>query len=129
LGIVPELSTIEHRILVPPKISGRVIEVHSGNFCVDEVIAIISSESNHKESRRRLYLGHLWPVRQPRPVRSRLPPRAPLGTGMRIIDTFFPVAKGGTAIIPGGFGTGKTVAEQSLARWADADIVVYVGCG
>jgi len=129
LGTVLELSTIEHRILVPPQTSGRVIEIKSGKFCVDEAIAVIASESNHKESKKPLYLAHTWPVRQPRPVRTRLPPRAPLATGMRIIDTFFPVAKGGTAIIPGGFGTGKTVAEHSLARWADADVVVYVGCG
>lgn len=129
LGSVPESSAVEHRILVPPRVNGRIVEIYSGKLTVDDVIAVIESGNTHKEKRLQIKLAHTWPVRQPRPTHSRLPPRDPLVTGTRIIDTFFPLAKGGTAIIPGGFGTGKTVVEHSLARWADADVVVYVGCG
>ncbi|MEA3441485.1 MAG: V-type ATP synthase subunit A [Chloroflexota bacterium] len=129
LGSVPESSAVEHRILVPPRVNGRIVEIFSGKFTVDDVIAVIESGNTHKEKRLQIKLAHTWPVRQPRPIHSRLPPRDPLVTGTRIIDTFFPLAKGGTAIIPGGFGTGKTVVEHGFARWADADVVVYVGCG
>jgi V/A-type H+-transporting ATPase subunit A len=129
LGVVPESQTIEHRILVPPGQQGRVVEIRNGEFKVDEVVGILESEDNSRVETVEITLHQRWPVRQPRPIESRLPPREPLITGTRIIDTFFPVAKGGAAIIPGGFGTGKTVAEHSLARWADADVVVYVGCG
>jgi V/A-type H+-transporting ATPase subunit A len=129
LGVVPESKTIEHRILVPPGLRGRVNEIHEGEFKVDEVVALIDIEGNTKEKPLEITLMQRWPVRQSRPVDTRLPPREPLITGTRIIDVFFPVAKGGAAIIPGGFGTGKTVTEHSLARWADADVVVYVGCG
>ncbi len=129
LGVVPESKTIEHRILVPPGQRGRVVEIHEGKFKVDEVVARIDIESEIGADPLEITLVQRWPVRQPRPIDSRLAPREPLITGTRIIDTFFPVAKGGAAIIPGGFGTGKTVIEHSLARWADADVVVYVGCG
>lgn len=129
LGVVPESKTIEHRILVPPGQRGRVVEIHEGEFKVDEVVALIDIEGNIGVKPVEITLVQRWPVRQPRPINTRLAPREPLITGTRIIDTFFPVAKGGAAIIPGGFGTGKTVTEHSLARWADADVVVYVGCG
>jgi V/A-type H+-transporting ATPase subunit A len=129
LGIVPESPTIQHRILVPPGYQGRVSEIRAGEFCINDVIAIIDVDGDHQSRAQEVKLVQRWPVRRPRPFHHRLDPNEPLTTGTRIIDTFFPVAKGGSAIIPGGFGTGKTVMEQSLARWANADIVVYVGCG
>jgi V/A-type H+-transporting ATPase subunit A len=125
LGVTPEGEAIEHRILVPPGISGRIASIHEGEFTVTEVVAVVEQADACHE----LALRQKWPVRRPRPYGSKSNPDQPLITGTRVIDAFFPVAKGGTAIIPGGFGTGKTVTEQSLARWADADIVVYVGCG
>jgi V/A-type H+/Na+-transporting ATPase subunit A len=129
LGAVPESRTIGHRIMVPPGVEGRVVQIAPGAYRVDDVVAVLEPPGNHGGERIEIRLAQRWPVRQPRPVRSRLDPREPLMTGTRIIDTLFPVAKGGSAIIPGGFGTGKTVTEHSLARWADADVVVYVGCG
>jgi V/A-type H+-transporting ATPase subunit A len=129
LGVVPETQTIDHSILVPTGLRGRVIEISEARLKVDDVVAVIELEGDHKTGQLELPLSQRWPVRQPRPIQDRLAPNEPLITGTRIIDTFFPVAKGGSAIIPGGFGTGKTVTEHSLARWADADVVVYVGCG
>ncbi len=117
LGVVPESRTIEHRILVPPHLRGWVADIRSGEFTVHETVAVLRSQDDRGASETEISLVQRWPVREP------------LITGTRIIDAFFPVAKGGSAIIPGGFGTGKTVAEHSLARWADADVVVYVGCG
>ncbi|HHB89754.1 MAG TPA: V-type ATP synthase subunit A [Anaerolineae bacterium] len=128
LGTVPETPHFHHRILVPPDYPpGRVEGLRSGEFRVREVIGHLIPDNGGP--RRPLRLSHRWPVRKPRPIRRRLDPNIPLITGQRVIDTLFPIAKGGTAIIPGGFGTGKTVTEQSLAKWADADIVVYIGCG
>ncbi len=129
LGVVPETAAIEHRILVPAGKGGRVEEIHEGDFRVNDVVAVVATSENSHTRFFELTLMQRWPVRQPRPVQTRLTPGEPLLTGMRVIDTLFPVARGGSAIIPGGFGTGKTVVEQSLARWADADVVVYVGCG
>lgn len=129
LGVVPESKTIEHRIMLPPGLRGRVESIHSGEVTVDETVAVIDSNTETERKKVEISLIQRWPVRQPRPSQTRLAPRQPLLTGTRVIDAFFPVAKGGSAIIPGGFGTGKTVTEQSLARWADADVVVYVGCG
>ncbi len=129
LGSVPESQTIEHRLLAPPGVSGRVSAIRAGEFTVQEPVVVIDVEGNGQAGKRALALAQKWPVRRPRPYQAKLDPDQPLITGMRIIDTFFPVARGGAAIIPGGFGTGKTVAEQSLARWAEADVVVYVGCG
>jgi V/A-type H+-transporting ATPase subunit A len=129
LGSVPESQTIEHRIMVPPGQHGRVIEIREGNFKPSEMVASIELEGEHINGRQEITLISRWPVRLPRPVQTRLIPNRPLITGTRIIDTLFPMAKGGSAIIPGGFGTGKTVVEHSLARWAEADVVVYVGCG
>ncbi|MEW6402492.1 MAG: V-type ATP synthase subunit A [Chloroflexota bacterium] len=129
LGVVPESRTIEHRIMVPPHQRGRVVSIHQGEFTINETVAVIGSENDAGSQNVEITLIQRWPVRQPRPCQTRLAPREPLLTGTRIIDAFFPVAKGGSAIIPGGFGTGKTVTEHSIARWADADVVVYVGCG
>ncbi len=129
LGTVPESRTIEHRIMVPNHLRGSVVSIREGEFTVNEPVAVIRSENEAGKKDVEVTLVQHWPVRQPRPSQTRLAPREPLITGTRIIDAFFPVAKGGSAIIPGGFGTGKTVTEHSLARWADADVVVYVGCG
>ena len=129
LGVVPESRTIEHRIMAPPDERGRVVSIRAGEFTINETVAVIGLEAEAGGKNLEVTLVQRWPVRQPRPCQTRLAPREPLLTGTRIIDTFFPVAKGGSAIIPGGFGTGKTVTEHSLARWADADVVVYVGCG
>jgi len=129
LGVVPESRTIEHRILVPPHMRGRVADIYAGEFTAYETVAVLRSQKDRGTEETEITLVQRWPVREPRPCQTRLAPREPLITGTRIIDAFFPVAKGGSAIIPGGFGTGKTVAEHSLARWADADVVVYVGCG
>ena len=129
LGIVPESRTIDHYIMVPPGHHGRVVDIKQGEYRSNERVAVIELETDHKREAMEITMTSCWPVRKPRPSQNRLAPNEPLITGTRIIDTFFPVAKGGSAIIPGGFGTGKTVTEHSLARWADADVVVYVGCG
>jgi len=133
LGIVPETPHLEHRVLVPPDISGVVTEIRPGQFTVEQTIAVVRLErpgsSPLQGQTQRLTLMQRWPVRQPRPHQGKLDPTAPLLTGQRVVDSFFPIPKGGTAIIPGGFGTGKTVLEQTFAKWADADIIIYVGCG
>ncbi|MEO2241852.1 MAG: ATP synthase subunit A [Euryarchaeota archaeon] len=127
LGTVPETELIEHRIMVPPGISGEVIEIAAdGEYTVEETIAVIEDEEG-REHEVKMYQE--WPVRRPRPYKRKLDPEEPLITGQRVIDTFFPVAKGGTAAIPGPFGSGKTVTQQQLAKWADAQVVVYIGCG
>ena len=122
LGTVQETPTIVHKILVPPKVSGKIKSIKKGKYTVDEVIGTL-------EDGTELQLMHKWPVREPRPFSRKHPPDIPLVTGTRILDSLFPIAKGGTAAIPGGFGTGKTVIQQTLAKWSDAQIVVYVGCG
>jgi len=128
LGVTPETPHFHHKILVPPEYPpGRVEGMRPGSYRVREVIGRLIPDDGSQP--RPLRLSQRWPVRKPRPFRRRLDPTIPLITGQRIIDTLFPIAKGGSAIIPGGFGTGKTVTEQSLAKWADADIVVYIGCG
>jgi V/A-type H+-transporting ATPase subunit A len=121
LGVVAETGALEHRILVPPHMSGLVSRIRSGLATVEEPIAWIDD--------RPLTMLSRWPVRDPRPIAERLDPSTPLITGQRAIDVLFPIARGGAATIPGGFGTGKTVLQQSLAKWAHADVVVYVGCG
>jgi len=126
LGIVQETERIEHRILVPPTVSGEVIRiVHEGEYGVDDEICLL----NTGEEKIVVSMVHRWPVRKTRPVKARLPSKIPLITGQRVIDTLFPVVKGGTVTIPGGFGTGKTLVEHQLAKWSDADVVVYIGCG
>ena len=125
LGEVQESRVILHKVMVPPGIHGRVLEIKNGRFTVDEVIAILDDGGERKE----LTMKQRWPVRIGRPLKEKLDPEVPLLTGQRIYDTFFPIAKGGTAAIPGGFGTGKTVSQHQLAKWADSQVVVYVGCG
>ncbi|MBC7114139.1 MAG: ATP synthase subunit A [Archaeoglobi archaeon] len=122
IGEVNETEHIVHRILVPPNCSGKIKEIYEGEFTVEEPIGYF-------EDGREIKMMHTWPVRFPRPAKERLMPDVPLLTGQRVLDTFFPVAKGGTAGIPGPFGSGKTVTQQQLAKWSDADIVVYIGCG
>ncbi|MDA3898981.1 MAG: V-type ATP synthase subunit A [Spirochaetes bacterium] len=126
LGRVQESERIEHRVLCPPDVLGEIISiVDSGAYTVDETIATIKTSSgNHN-----LTMMHRWPIRKPRPVTDRIPLRIPLITGQRVIDTLFPLAKGGTVAIPGGFGTGKTMTQHAIAKWCDADIIVYIGCG
>lgn len=125
LGVVQETSIVEHRILVPNGIEGEVIYIQEGDYTLVEKIAEVRTAAGDRE----LTLMQKWPVRKGRPVNRKLNPAAPMVTGQRIIDTFFPVAKGGTACVPGPFGSGKTVVQHQLAKWADVEIVVYVGCG
>ncbi len=126
LGTVRETERVEHRILVPPDIEGTLDYLApAGEYVIEDEIARLKT----REGIRRLSLMHRWAIRRPRPVRKRLPLSTPLITGQRVIDTLFPVAKGGTVAIPGGFGTGKTMTQQALAKWCDADIIVYIGCG
>jgi len=127
LGRVCETASIEHRILLPPDLGGTLISIADrGEYTLQDVIGIIRTPAGEE---RELFMFHRWPVRRKRPVRKRLPLDEPLMTGQRLIDTFFPIAKGGTAAIPGGFGTGKTVTQHNLAKWCDADVIVYIGCG
>ena len=125
LGTVQETSLILHKILVPPGVRGTLRELASGTYTIREPIGSVRSGTASTP----LFLAHRWVVRVPRPVVQKLPPEIPLVTGQRVIDGFFPIAKGGTACIPGPFGSGKTVTQQQLAKWADSDVVVYVGCG
>lgn len=122
IGIVQEAKHVQHKVLVPPDVEGTVKEVREGKVSVEDVVLTM-------ESGRELTVMQTWPVRRPRPVKERLMPTVPLITGQRVFDFLFPLAKGGTSAIPGGFGTGKTVSEHSLAKWCDAQIVVYIGCG
>ena len=127
IGTVQETSLIEHRVLVPPKVQGKITKIISeGDYTVDEVIAVVHTPFGENIE---LQMYHRWPVKTPRPVTERHIPTIPLLTGQRIVDTFFPMAKGGTAAIPGGFGTGKTITQHQLAKWADAQVIVYIGCG
>ena len=122
VGEVQETAHITHRIMVPPGVSGRVAEVKEGEFSVDQTVVTLEDGTEIK-------LYQTWPARVARPVKRKENPNIPFITGTRILDTFFPIAQGGYSIIPGGFGTGKTVTETTLAKWADADIVIYIGCG
>ena len=126
LGTVQETPSILHKIMMPPKMSGTVKEIKSGSFTVEDVVAVIETD---KGETKELTMIQKWPVRVGRPYTKKYPPVTPLQSGQRIVDTFFPVAKGGTAAIPGGFGSGKTVMQHALAKWADVDLVVYIGCG
>ena len=126
LGVVQETARIEHRVLVPPNVSGRVNKIIlEGEYGVDEEICVIDTG----DEKRPLQMFHRWPVRKPRPIKARLHSKIPMITGQRVIDTLFPVSRGGTVVVPGGFGTGKTLVEHQLAKWSDADVVVYIGCG
>lgn len=126
VGEVQETSLLVHKIMVPPNIKGKVKEISEGDYTVDQKVGVIEKEDGGEYE---LSLMQKWPVRQPREVEKRLSPHKLLVTGQRVIDTFFPITKGGTACVPGPFGTGKTVVQHQLAKWVDADIVVYVGCG
>lgn len=126
LGEVKESTTIAHKIMVPPGLSGKVQDIKSGSFTVEEVVATIENQSGEEVN---ITLMQRWPVRTPRPYKSKLSPNVPLITGQRVIDTFFPIAKGGVACIPGPFGSGKTVVQHQLAKWSDADVIVFIGCG
>ncbi|HEY9399242.1 MAG TPA: V-type ATP synthase subunit A [Nitrososphaeraceae archaeon] len=125
IGEVQETPLIRHKIVTPYGIHGQLSEITEGNFTVSENVAQIKTNSAIVD----VGLSNWWMVRKPRPVLSKLPPESPLLTGQRVLDTFFPIAKGGTAAIPGPFGSGKTVTQQQLAKWADSNIIVYVGCG
>lgn len=125
LGTVQETIVVQQKIMVPPSMKGKVKEIKAGTFTVDEVIAVLETADGDKE----LTMVQKWPVRKGRPYQKKLPPRQPLVTGQRVVDTFFPIAKGGVAAVPGPFGSGKTVIQHQLAKWAEADIVVYIGCG
>ncbi len=125
-GYVQETSLIKHYLMIPPNVQGKVIEVKpSGTYAMEEVL--LKVQDDQKVYDVKMYQE--WPVRSPRPVRERKTIDRPLITGQRVIDTFFPIAKGGTVAIPGGFGTGKTMTQHQLAKWSDADIIVYIGCG
>ena len=125
IGVVPE-KNFRHLILVPPGVSGTLVSVSEGEYAVDETVAVIRTKRNESVA---VTLLSTWPIRKPRPYLAKQLPEIPLCTGQRIIDTFFPIAKGGTACIPGPFGSGKTVVQHQLAKWSDSDIVVYIGCG
>ena len=125
LGTVQETIVVTQKIMVPPNMKGTLKEIRSGEFTVDETVAVLSTADGDKE----LTLMQHWPVRRGRPYKKKLPPAKPLVTGQRVIDTMFPIAKGGVAAVPGPFGSGKTVIQHQLAKWAEADIVVYIGCG
>lgn len=125
IGTVAETELVKHKIMVPTGISGVVKSIKKGNYSVDQTVAVIKTENGEKE----LSLLQKWPVRIGRPFKKKLSPNMPLITGQRVIDTLFPIAKGGVASVPGPFGSGKTVVQHQLAKWADADIVVYIGCG
>lgn len=126
IGEVEETELVKHKIMVPYGVSGEIVEIKSGTFRVEDVVCKVKSKDGKVNE---ITLIQKWPVRKPRPFKKKLDVNEPLITGQRVIDTFFPVAKGGTACIPGPFGSGKTVVQHQLAKWSDADIVVYIGCG
>lgn len=124
---LPETPIIEHRLMVPPELSGEVVKVNpNGDYKLFDTVVVIKDNEGVEHN---LTLCQQWPIRTSRPVKERLTSSVPLITGQRVIDTLFPIAKGGTAAIPGGFGTGKTMTQHQLAKWCDADIIIYVGCG
>ena len=126
IGTVQETEIVPHKIMVPAKVKGTVKDIRSGEFTVTDVVAVIEDENGNTHE---LTLMQKWPVRIGRPYKKKLSPDMPLITGQRVIDTLFPIAKGGVASVPGPFGSGKTVVQHQLAKWAEADIVVYIGCG
>ena len=126
VGEVVESTLVNHKIMIPPKVSGKLNGLAEGDYTVDEVIGTVTDANGNKTE---LKLMQKWPVRHPRPNKQRLTPNQVLVTGQRVVDAFFPLAQGGTACVPGPFGTGKTVVQHQLAKWVDADVVVYVGCG
>ena len=125
IGTVQETEVVTQRIMIPFGIEGTIKSIYSGSFTVEETVAVVETDKGDKE----VCMMQKWPVRKGRPYAKKLPPRQPLITGQRVVDTFFPIAKGGVAAVPGPFGSGKTVIQHQLAKWADAEIVVYIGCG
>lgn len=125
IGAVKETSIVTHRILVPFGVKGTVAKISEGDFNIDQTVAVVKTEQGDKN----ICMLQRWPVRKGRPYKEKLPPQEPMVTGQRVIDTLFPVARGGVAAVPGPFGSGKTVVQHQLAKWADAEIIVYVGCG
>lgn len=125
LGIVEETALVKHRILVPPETKAKIKDIKEGDFTVEDTVAVIETEKGDKE----ITMLQVWPIRQARPLKKKLNPDQLLITGQRVIDAFFPIAKGGTACIPGPFGSGKTIIQHQLAKWADADIIIFIGCG
>ena len=125
IGTVQENSIFNHKILVPYGVEGEIVDIKGGDFTVKDVVAVVKTATGDKQ----ITMMQKWPVRKGRPYKTKMSPDKPLISGQRVIDTFFPVAKGGCACIPGPFGSGKTVVQHQLAKWADADIIVYVGCG
>lgn len=125
IGTVQETEAVEHRVMVPPALSGRVTWMFNGEATIDDTVVKLET----KDGERELSMLQRWPVRRGRPYKTKMAPTEPMITGQRVIDTLFPVAKGGVAAVPGPFGSGKTVVQHQLAKWADADIIVYVGCG
>ena len=126
LGTVQETSAILHKIMVPPGISGKVTQINAGEFTVEETVAVVEEKNGAAHN---LNMIQRWPVRIARPYSAKYTPSRPMNSGQRIIDMLFPIAKGGTAAVPGPFGSGKTVVQHQLAKWSDVDIVVYIGCG
>lgn len=126
IGKVQETVVVEHKIMVPFGIEGTIVKIYEGEFTIEETVAKIKKPGGEIVD---VQMMQKWPVRKGRPYKEKLPPEAPMITGQRVIDTFFPLAKGGVAAVPGPFGSGKTVVQHQLAKWADADIVVYIGCG
>jgi V/A-type H+/Na+-transporting ATPase subunit A len=133
IGEIDETELVKHRVMVPPGVSGKILSVVAkGEFALRDVLAVVEDDSgSHRleACATKISMLQQWPVRQPRPIRERLRIVEPLITGQRIIDTFFPIGKGGAAAIPGGFGTGKTITQHQLAKWSDAEIIVFIGCG
>lgn len=126
LGTVRETSTVNHKIMVPPGISGEIIKINEGEYRVDETVVVLKNDDGDEVE---LSMMQAWPVRKKRPFKEKIAPKEPMVTGQRIIDMLFPIARGGIAAIPGPFGSGKTVVQHQLAKWADADIIIFVGCG
>lgn len=127
IGEVKESALVNHKIMIPPYIKeGEVVEIKEGSFTITDTIAVIKTKNGENKE---ITMHQKWPIREPRPIDEKLLPRKPLITGQRVIDTFFPIAKGGTASIPGPFGSGKTVVLHQISKWADADVIIFIGCG
>ena len=125
IGAVQETPVVEHRIMIPYGLSGKIVRIESGEFTIDETIAVVDDG----KTEHNVCMLQKWPVRRGRPYAEKRSPNMPMITGQRVIDTLFPVAKGGVAAVPGPFGSGKTVVQHQLAKWSDVDIIVYIGCG
>ena len=124
----PETSLIEHRSMIPIGVNGTVVKaVENGSYTVNDVLAVVQNDNTGRQTE--VTLHQQWPIRKPRPILKREPISMPLVTGQRVVDTMFPIAKGGSSALPGGFGAGKTMMQHQIAKWCDADIIIYVGCG